>query len=512
MIVSQTETQRQPTKSHPIRARRMGIDTQYEAVVFMHKDCQVCRSEGFSAHARVLLRNGKHEIIATLYQITGDLIAHDEAALSDSAWQRLGLREGDRISIAHPSPLDSLSHVRSRIYGHDLSEASLHAIIEDVVNGKYSDIHLASFITACATRPLNHNEILALTHAMVEAGERLIWPAGTIVDKHSIGGLPGNRTTPIIVPIVASLGLVMPKTSSRAITSPAGTADTMETMAPVEFETEKIRRIVESEGGCIVWGGSVNLSPADDILIRVERALDVDSEGQMIASVLSKKIAAGSTHVVIDMPVGQTAKVRSADVAQALTAGLSGIGENFGLRICVVPSDGSQPVGRGIGPSLEARDVLSVLKCEPGAPADLRQRAIALAGALIELAGAAPKGKAEALAAQALDSGRAWAKFQRICEAQGGMRVPPVSRQRQPILAERPGQVGAIDNRRIARLAKLAGAPDDKAAGVDLHVRVGDLITAGQPLCTVHAEAPGQLAYALDYATANRDIIAISQP
>jgi thymidine phosphorylase len=285
----------------------------------------------------------------------------------------------------------------------------------------------------------------------------------------------------------------------------------METMAPVALDTEQIRRTVEREGGCIVWGGAIELSPADDILIRVERALDVDSEGQMIASVLSKKIAAGSTHVVIDMPVGQTAKVRSDEVAQALTAGLASIGDSFGLHIHVVESDGTEPVGRGIGPSLEARDVLSVLKCEPGAPSDLRERAITLAGALIELAGAATKDRAEALAAEVLDSGRAWAKFQRICEAQGGMRTPPVSRQRQPIVAERPGHVCTIDNRRIARLAKLAGAPDDKAAGVDLHVRVGDSVTAGQPLCTVHAEAPGELAYALDYAAANPEIIVVSQ-
>jgi thymidine phosphorylase len=498
--------------ANTLRARRLGLDTQYEAVVFMHQECQVCRSEGFSAHARVLLRNGMHEVIATLYQATGDLVAHDEAALSESAWQRLGLENGGRISVAHPSPLDSLSHVRSRIYGHDLSEASLHAIIEDIVEGKYSDIHLSSFLTACATRPLDHNETLALTHAMVEAGERLKWPAGTVADKHSIGGLPGNRTTPIIVSIVASLGLTMPKTSSRAITSPAGTADTMETLAPVELDTKEIRRVVEREGGCVVWGGAVKLSPADDILIRVERALDLDSEGQMIASVLSKKIAAGSTHVVIDMPVGPTAKVRTPEVAQALTAGLAKIGESFGLETKVVLTDGTQPVGRGIGPSLEARDVLSVLKGEPNAPSDLRQRATSLAGALLELAGAASQGGGLSTAVKALETGRAWAKFQRICDAQGGMRVPPVSRQQQPIVADRSGQVQAIDNRRIARLAKLAGAPDQKAAGVDLHVRVGDSVAAGQPLCTVHADAPGELAYALDYAAANRDIILTGSP
>jgi len=502
---------RAPSASNVVRVRRLGLDTQYEAVVFMHKECHVCRSEGFGAHARVLLCNGKRQVIATLYQATGNLIAHDEAALSESAWARLGLIEGDSITVAHPAPLDSLSHVRSRIYGHDLSEASFHAIIRDIVDGKYSDIHLSSFLTACAARALDHKEILALTHAMVEAGERLRWPAGIIVDKHCAGGLPGNRTTPIIVAIVASLGLMMPKTSSRAITSPAGTADAMETMAPVELDTASIRRVVEREGGCVVWGGAVKLSPADDILIRVERALDLDTEGQLIASVLSKKIAAGSTHLVIDLPVGPTAKVRSPETAEILSRDLVSVAETFGLRIKVMLTDGLQPVGRGIGPALEARDVLAVLQCQSGAPPDLRTRSVALAGALLELAGAAAAGVGEAMALKTLEDGRAWAKFQRICEAQGGMRVPPTSRQQRPVLAERAGRVHAIDNRRIARLGKLAGAPDDKAAGVDLHVSVGDPVSVGQPLCTVHADSPGELAYAFDFAAANPDIIAVRE-
>ncbi|MEY9180551.1 thymidine phosphorylase family protein [Bradyrhizobium sp. USDA 313] len=495
---------------HSIRVRRLGIDTQYEAVVFMHKECQVCRSEGFTAQARVLLRSRSAQIIATLYQVNGDLIAHDEAVLSEPAWKRLELTEGESVTVSHPKPLDSLSHVRSLIYGNPLGESAFHAIIGDIVDGQYSDIHLSSFLTACAARPLDQNEVLALTHAMVEAGDRMTWPAGVIADKHSVGGLPGNRTTPIVVAIVAACGVVMPKTSSRAITSPAGTADTMETMAPVQLETAEIRRVVEREGGCVVWGGAVNLSPADDILIRVERAIDLDSEGQMIASILSKKIAAGSTHLVIDLPVGPTAKVRSANAAQALAGGLTSVGDSFGLKTRVLSTDGTQPVGRGIGPALEARDVLAVLKRDPKAPADLRQKAIALAGALLELANAAPEEQGETVAAGALDSGRAWAKFQRICEAQGGMRNPPKSRQQRPLLAERSGRVVSIDNRRIGRLAKLAGAPDEKAAGADLHVRTGDLVERGQQLCTVHADAPGELAYAFDYAEANRDIFVLA--
>jgi thymidine phosphorylase len=490
----------------------MGIDTQYEAVVFMHKDCPVCRSEGFTAHNRILLRVGDRHIIATLYQVTTDLVGLDEAALSEPAWNRLGLRGGETVSASHPDQLDSLSHVRGRIYGNELSEGALRAIVGDIVEGKYSDIHLSSFITSCAARPLDRREILSLTKAMIEAGDKLSWHRDIVVDKHSVGGLPGNRTTPIIVPIVAALGLTMPKTSSRAITSPAGTADTMETMAPVELDTGDIHRVVEQEGGCIAWGGAVKLSPADDVIIRIERALDIDTEGQLIASVLSKKIAAGSTHVVLDLPVGPTAKVRSRNAADQLYAGLRAVAEQFGVRVVVNIGDGQQPIGRGIGPALEARDVLAVLQGAKGAPQDLRARALALAGALIELGGAAPERQGQALAAQVLDNGRAWAKFQRICEAQGGMRTPPRSKHRKPLLADRAGRIAAIDNRKIAKLAKLAGAPEARAAGVELHVKLGHSVSVGDPLCTVHAEAPGELAYALHYASANPSIISVGEP
>jgi thymidine phosphorylase len=303
----------------------------------------------------------------------------------------------------------------------------------------------------------------------------------------------------------------MPKTSSRAITSPAGTADTMETLAPVALDMRAIHRVVEREGGCIVWGGAVRLSPADDILIRVERALDLDTEGQMIASILSKKVAAGATHLVIDMPVGPTAKVRSEESAATLSDGLKAIGDAFGIKTVVVKGSGAGPIGRGVGPSLEAEDVLSVLQCKEGAPRDLKARAIELAAALLELAGVAPMGKGKDLATQTIDEGRAWAKFQRICEAQGGMRTPPGSKHRRPLLAEQAGTLSAIDNRRLARLAKLAGAPDVKAAGLELHVSLGSSIERGAPLCTLHADAPGELAYALSYAAANGDIFQITE-
>ncbi|MEW6449171.1 MAG: thymidine phosphorylase family protein [Pseudomonadota bacterium] len=493
-----------------LRARRLGIHTHDEAEAYMRADCHVCRAEGFAQHSRILLESGGREIIATLHHVTSDLLGPDEVGLSEIAWTRLGVHESDAVHASHVRPVESLGSVRRRIYGHRLEPSSFLPIIRDIVEGRYADVHLAAFITACAALPLDREETIALTRAMVDAGERLTWAGSPILDKHSVGGLPGNRTTPIVVAIVAAHGLIMPKTSSRAITSPAGTADTMETLAPVDLDLPAIRRVIELEGGCIVWGGAVRLSPADDVLIRVERALDVDSEGQLVASVLSKKIAAGSNHVVIDMPVGPTAKVRSMEAADALSARLIEVGIALGMEARVIVSDGTQPVGRGIGPALEAHDVLGVLQARGDACADLQQRACALAGALLELAGKAGPGDGASVAAATIADGRAWKKFQAICEAQGGMRVPPVAAHIRPLQAPRAGQVTAIDNRKIARLAKLAGAPESKAAGVALDVKLGTSVAAGQPLCVVHAESRGELHYALDYAAANPDIIQVA--
>ncbi len=497
--------------SHRLRARRLGIDTHSETVIFLRKDSPVCRSEGFSSHNRVTLSAGARQVIATLYQVESDFLGRDEAGLSDATWSGLNLKEGDSITVRHTPPVGSLSLVRRRIFGHSLDEPAMQEIISDIVAGRYSAIEISSFITACAAKPLLPDEVYGLTRAMVDVGEQLTWDQPIIVDKHSVGGLPGNRTTPIIVAIAAALGLTMPKTSSRAITSPAGTADTMETLAPVDLNETQIRDIVRREGGCIAWGGAMRLSPADDILIRIERALDLDSEGQLIASVLSKKIAAGATHLVLDMPVGPTAKVRSEKAARLLVQGLLATARSFGIHALVIPGDGRQPIGRGIGPALEARDVLAVLKCDKDAPQDLRARAIVLAGALLELAGKADADQGGAMAASVLDDGRAWTKFQRICEAQGGMRTPPLSKHRRDLAAVADGVVASIDNRRIARLAKLAGAPEDKAAGIEMHVRIGDTVSQGSPLCTIHAEATGELAYALSYAVTNPDIVQIAE-
>lgn len=490
-----------------LKLRRLGIDTYQEAVVYMNRECHVCRSEGFNAQSRVQVTFDGRHVIATLNTVSPAMLPEDEAGLSESAWRALQAREGGMIHVSHPDPLESLSALRAKVYGRRIELSAWRDIVADIAAGHYSNLHVAALVTACAGDRMDMAETLALTRAMIEVGERLTWPAHTVVDKHCVGGLPGNRTTLLVVPIVAAAGLTIPKTSSRAITSPAGTADSMEVLAPVDLSVEQMRRVVEREGGCIVWGGNVRLSPADDLLIRVERPLDFDSDGQLVASVLSKKIAAGSTHIVIDMPVGPTAKVRSVEAARALSERLQAVASALQVHVDVHVSDGTQPVGRGIGPALEARDVLAVLRGDPAAPSDLRERALTLASRILEFAPGARPGSGAARAAEILTSGRAWRKFQAICAAQGGMREPPPVGLTRVVSAVHGGECVAIDNRRIAQVAKLAGAPNAPAAGVELHTRLGQRVDRGAPLYTVHSEAPGELDYALSYAARHPDIV-----
>ena len=497
------------TKPLTLRYRPLGIDTLQEHVAFLHGSCPICKSEGLQAQTRVQLTHAGQVVTTIVNVIHSDLLESGEMGLSVSAQEDLGVKEGDVIEVIQAPPVDSLSQLRSKIYGHRLDKQGFVSVITDIAKGRYANIHVAAFLTGMASHRANLQEVIDLTASMVDVGEKLSWGTTPVADKHCVGGLPGNRTTPIVVAIAACAGLVMPKTSSRAITSPAGSADVMEVMTPVTHGLTQMREIVEKEGACFVWGGALALSPADDLLIKVARPLEIDSDAQLVASVLSKKIAAGATHAVIDIPVGLTAKVRSTDQADHLEHLLTRVAFANGLNLMVVRTDGTQPVGRGIGPALEARDVLQVLRNEPQAPQDLRQRAIDLASALVELCGKVAPGQGQTFATESIDSGRAWQKFQAICEAQGGFTEPSFSKLTHTIKTTQSGIVKSIDNRRLSRIAKLAGAPLAQTAGIDLMVRLGDQVQSGDPLFVLHAQAQGELDYTLTYLDSHPPILVI---
>lgn len=498
-------------KKNKLVLKYLGINTYKEPIVYMREDSLICKSEGFNAQARVLVTLNNRFIIATLNMIETDLLACNEASLSHYAWDLLAAKNGDEITIRHPKPLESIGYIRSKIYGNELKQSETESIIEDMISGQLSDINIAMYIAACGGNRLTQKEVLDLTRAMVKTGRQLSWPSRMTVDKHCVGGLSGNRTTPIVVAIVAAYGLYIPKTSSRAITSPAGTADTMEVFTNVTLDIPTIKKIVEQEHGCVVWGNAIGISPADDLMIRIERTANLDNMGQMVASILSKKIAIGSTHVVIDIPVGTTAKIRSFVQAEQLKQLLFFIASQFNIKVKIIFTDGSQPVGRGIGPALEARDILAILQNDRNAPEDLREHALVLAGHLIEFCPNVKPQKGLEIAKAILTSGQAFTKFEAICEAQGGMREIPIAPFTYTIEAEHSGLIRNIDNRHIATIAKLAGAPEAKSAGIELLVTLNSTIKKFQPLFKIHAETQVQLNYALDFFHQGHDIFQIEE-
>jgi thymidine phosphorylase len=493
-----------------VRIKPLKIDTYREFIAYLRRDSDFCRAQEFKSLVKVEISANGRSLTATLDVVAEPLIERDEIGLCEYAFEKLGLPAGTEVSVRYPDPVRSVELIRRKIQGETLDAQDYRWIVKDIVDNRYSKVELTAFVVGCAQGFMDRDEIAHLSVAMAEVGERLEWGREMVVDKHCIGGIPGNRTTMIVVPIVAAYGLTIPKTSSRSITSPAGTADTMEVLANVNLTLAQMRSIVEKENGCLTWGGSFALSPADDIIISVEKPLSIDAPGQMIASILSKKRAAGSTHVLLDIPVGPTAKVTSFSKAVQLRKLFEYVGEKMGMHVEVLLTDGSRPIGRGIGPALEARDVMRVLKNDPEAPGDLRNKGLELAGRVIEFDPAVRGGDGRRIAEEILASGKALDKMRRIIEAQGARTPVEVGRLSREGLASKSGIVASVDNIVTAKCAKLAGAPSDAGAGIDLLKNVGDEVREGEPLFRIHAMHEADLGYAWEYWQRHSDMMVIA--
>jgi AMP phosphorylase len=408
---------------------------------------------------------------------------------------KLGVSNGDTVKVMRVDAPESLGFIREKIMGEKLVPAKLDAIVRDVVERHLSDLEIASFITALQIHGTSMEEVEALSRAMISTGKQISFEKGPVLDKHSIGGVPGDKTTLLVVPIVAAAGYTIPKSSSRAITSPAGTADRMEVLAPVEFDIQEIKTIVEKTGGCIVWGGALDLAPADDLFIQVEHPLSIDP--LLLPSIISKKKAMSSNHIVLDIPMGQGAKVNTMADAQRLANDFIEIGNRMGMHIECAVTEGGQPIGNAVGPALEAREALEALMGR--GPASLVDKATSLAGILFDmLEGGGGKEKAQAI----LGSGRALAKMREIIDAQGGdPHVEPegirIGEHVESVKSGISGRLLGVDNRRLAGLARAAGAPVDGGAGLVLRKRIGDEVRGGDVLFDLYSEKASKLEYTL---------------
>jgi AMP phosphorylase len=451
---------------------------------------------GVHSSDRIRLTHNKNVAIAI-----ANIAAHfpkNRIGLYEEIAQNLNVEEDETIDAQLAQLPESLSYVRAKVRGERLRETDIQNIVKDVVERHLSEVEIAAFLTALNIHGLSMSENEALSKAMVETGKTLDFGKPPILDKHSVGGIPGDKTSLLVVPIVAAAGYTIPKTSSRAITSPAGTADRMETLCPVNLTIKEIRETVNKTNGCLVWGGSLELAPADDLFIKVEYPLGIDP--LLLPSIMSKKKAIGATHVVIDIPTGSSAKIKTRTEAYLLASDFVDLGKRLGMTIQCAITFGEQPLGCAIGPAIEAKEALETLL--GNGPPDLVDKATTLAGMLFEMQGVkGGKRKAERI----LESGKADKKLREIIGIQGGNpRVKPdeipIGDKVAAVKAKQAGRVLWISTENIVQIAREAGAPKEKGAGVVLKAKLGDAVRNGSVLFEIYAERNGKLESALELA------------
>jgi len=390
--------------------------------------------------------------------------------------------------------LMAIKSIQKKLLGKKLSYREIYTIMDEIAHEKLSDVLTTYFVASSFKEGYSPQELFLFTKAMVETGNQLKFK-GIVADKHSVGGIAGTRTTMIIVPIIAASGFKIPKISSRAITTPAGTADVMEAIASVEFTPHQIKKIVNEVGGCIAWNGKLGIAPADDIIIRVEEPLSFESFDKIIISVMAKKVAAGTTHLVLDIPIGKTAKIHRFSEGENVAKKFENLAQRFGIKVICDVNETLEPAGRGIGPILEVRDVLYILEQKTDRPLRLEAKSLRLAGKLLDLCFKEKKmnKNGEDEAKKILESGQALKKFQEIVGAQGG--DPQISSQ-SLLLAKNKfefhssisGKIKDINNYNLNTIAKILGAPNDKKAGIYLLKKLDHSVIKKEPIFTLYSD------------------------
>jgi len=454
---------------------------------------------------RVSIKNKRGKEIISIIDTVSEIIKPSQIAASQEILEYLSLKNNSKVEVELIKKPHSINIIKKKLEGHRLNKKEITEIIENIANNSLTEVEIAFFIAAVHINGMSMTETKHLTNAMVKTGNTLKL-RGKIFDKHCIGGIAGNRTTPLVISICAAAGLKMPKTSSRAITSAAGTTDVIETIADVEFSLKQIKKIVSKTNACLVWGGALGLAPTDDKIIKIERIVNIDSTAQLLASILSKKISVGSRYILIDIPYGRSAKV-SKKQAEKLKSSFEEVSEKFKLKLKVILTDGNEPIGNGIGPILEIKDIIKILKRKPDAPKDLEEKSILLAGKLLEMAKKAKRGHGEELAKQILNSKKALKKFEQIIKLQNG-NINKIKNKKPSfsytIKAKRKTKIKHWDNKLVNKLARFAGCPEDKSAGIYLHKKAGETAENSQPILTIYATSKEKLNHAKKFYKENK--------
>lgn len=480
-----------------LKSKLIDFTSGQKRTVFLNS--KTAQDEGITPGTRleVISPVNKKQHVA-IVEISEKLVSPLEVGVDPQLWAEFELKTNDLMGLDWLAQPASLAAIRKKLLRNRLNYTEIKSILDDIVSGKLGDIE-ATYFASCGFNPgFNEEELYYLVKAMSESGEKIKWPYEKVVDKHSIGGLAGKGITPIVVSIITSRGLVVPNTSTRAITAPAGTTDIMEVFCDMEFTKDEIIELVKKNNGCMIWGGGLDLAPADEALIEIEKPLGIELYDKFIVSILAKKVAMGLTHYVLDIPYGPDTKVQNPQDVQLIREKFETLSEKFGIKVKVLTRQAIGPDGRGIGPNLEAIDVLKVLMQEKDRYLPLEDIALSLAGELLELAGDAKPGKGYEVAHKELKSGKAYKKFQKLIQAQNGNpdltpEKIPLGEIRLDVKADKDGMVKDVENSVIKEVSHALGTPNVKNAGIYLHKQIGEKIVKGDLLYTLYTTTDSRL-------------------
>ena len=439
------------------------------------------------------------EISTIVNTITDHLVGENQIAVSSELKDWLGLKVGQKVEVSFTPSSRSLNFIKKKLNKKRFTRREINIIIKDIVSNSLSEPEMALFISAMYKQGMNMAETISLINAILKTGNKLRLKGKYVSDKHSIGGIPGNRTTPLVISICAAGGLIMPKTSSKAITSAAGTADLIEAIAKIDYSIKDLKKIIKKTNACMVWGGGLGIVPADSKIIRIEKILKIDPKAQLLASIMAKKLAMGAKYILIDIPFGKTAKVNKSD-ALDLKKKFEYLGRHFNRKLKVVLTDGSQPIGNGVGPILELIDVMKILDPKEKGPKDLEEKSLFLSGELFEMTGKAKKGQGIKLAEEILSSGKALEKFKEIIKAQGGsLKKIKHAKFKKNIFSKKSGKISSMDNYKINSLARITGCPISKSSGIYLYCHIGDKIKKRDKILTIYSNSKKRIKEAVDF-------------
>ena len=401
------------------------------------------------------------------------------------------------ISFVQHHPL-SMQAIRKKLLWKKINEEEINAIIEDVKNNKIHDLVLAYYVATSFFYKTDIHELAYTTKATAYTWDMYRFP-WIVAGKYCIWWVPGNETTMVVIPILASLGITVPKTFSKAITSPAATWECVNVLMDIEFDKQEVIRITDKVWACLVWNEKLNLAPVNDRIIKVSAPLGMEPYARMISSIMAKNYAMGINHCLIDIPMWPTAKVATMKDAKRVAKHFKEIWEYLWIKMDVHITDGSQPIWRWIWACLQTREALRILQQYKTRSEDLEKKIIFLASRLLLLCWAANGlTNAENLVKAQLANWEAWKKMQKIIKAQNwnpNIKSEDIhlGKFTYDVVADKNCTISKVDMKHLNTMVRWLWAPKEYQAWIYLHKKLWDKVKKWEVIYTMYSPSETKL-------------------